>query len=121
MSSTNAHQIKNNDQNSLCGLGDKIRRLTAGVSALVAVGFVFAYARARAPAPEIYTETRVLMDTPVAVTAAGADRVTLRSTLNAVGFYRRHGFVERARAAFVSGSAPPLEVVEMERYLVTTR
>ncbi|MBP6628720.1 MAG: GNAT family N-acetyltransferase [Kofleriaceae bacterium] len=53
--------------------------------------------------------------------AAGADRVTLRSTLNAVGFYRRHGFVERARAAFVSGSAPPLEVVEMERYLVTTR
>ncbi|EOX3283239.1 inverse autotransporter IatD [Escherichia coli] len=31
MASTNAHQIKNNDQNSLCGLGDKIRRLTAGV------------------------------------------------------------------------------------------
>ncbi|EEV6174115.1 hypothetical protein EJP52_08055 [Escherichia coli] len=31
MPSTNAHQIKNNDQNSLCGLGDKIRRLTAGV------------------------------------------------------------------------------------------
>ncbi|EIJ6734366.1 inverse autotransporter IatD, partial [Escherichia coli] len=31
MSSTNAHQIKNNIQNSLCGLGDKIRRLTAGV------------------------------------------------------------------------------------------
>ncbi|ENJ8072774.1 inverse autotransporter beta domain-containing protein [Escherichia coli] len=31
MASTNAHQIKNNDQNSLCGLSDKIRRLTAGV------------------------------------------------------------------------------------------
>ncbi|NAL94517.1 invasin [Escherichia coli O157:H7] len=31
MASTNAHQIKNNDQNSLFGLGDKIRRLTAGV------------------------------------------------------------------------------------------
>ncbi len=31
MASTNAQQIKNNDQNSLCGLGDKIRRLAAGV------------------------------------------------------------------------------------------
>lgn len=39
MSSTNAHQIKNNDQNSLCGLGDKIRRLTAGVCLFTQIFF----------------------------------------------------------------------------------
>ncbi|EHY7588849.1 inverse autotransporter beta domain-containing protein [Escherichia coli] len=39
MASTNAHQIKNNDQNSLCGLGDKIRRLTAGVCLFTQIFF----------------------------------------------------------------------------------
>lgn len=39
MASTNAHQIKNNDQNSLCGLGDKIRRLTAGVCLFIQIFF----------------------------------------------------------------------------------
>ncbi|QJU31526.1 hypothetical protein HLY12_19080 [Escherichia coli] len=39
MASTNAHQIKNNDQNSLCGLGDKIRRLTAGVCLFTQIVF----------------------------------------------------------------------------------
>ncbi|EEY7908269.1 hypothetical protein FZN21_04365 [Escherichia coli] len=40
MASTNAHQIKNNDQNSLCGLGDKIRRLTAGVCLFTQIFFL---------------------------------------------------------------------------------
>ncbi|EKL8322359.1 inverse autotransporter beta domain-containing protein [Escherichia coli] len=39
MASTNAHQIKNNDQNSLCGLGDKIRHLTAGVCLFTQIFF----------------------------------------------------------------------------------
>ncbi len=39
MASTNAHQIKNNDQNSLCGLGDKIRRLTSGVCLFTQIFF----------------------------------------------------------------------------------
>lgn len=39
MASTNAHQIKNNVQNSLCGLGDKIRRLTAGVCLFTQIFF----------------------------------------------------------------------------------
>lgn len=39
MASTNAHQIKNNDQNYLCGLGDKIRRLTAGVCLFTQIFF----------------------------------------------------------------------------------
>lgn len=39
MASKNAHQIKNNDQNSLCGLGDKIRRLTAGVCLFTQIFF----------------------------------------------------------------------------------
>ncbi|ELC92580.1 inverse autotransporter IatD [Escherichia coli] len=39
MASTNAHQIKNNDQNSLCGLGDKICRLTAGVCLFTQIFF----------------------------------------------------------------------------------
>lgn len=39
MALTNAHQIKNNDQNSLCGLGDKIRRLTAGVCLFTQIFF----------------------------------------------------------------------------------
>lgn len=61
---------------------------------------------------------RLLEHAVEAIRATGAASVVLEATINARGFYARHGFVETGRAAFSHGAGgEPLEIVKMERAL----